>query len=223
VAFGDPTNARVATLGLNPSRIEFEMDGLELDGTKRRFETLRSLGVDSLETADAATVERVLSRCNDYFSGNPYRRWFDQLEMVLNAVDASFYDGTACHLDLSQWATDPTWNKLDGSIRQRLTDDDAPFLAEQLRNETVKLLLLNGRSVIDGFLTALGAYLSQVHGVGATDFYSGRYEGVDVIGWSTNLQSSFGVTRELRRAIADRVGDLWHPGQSVATDSGSTT
>ena len=209
VAFGDPSTARVATLGLNPSRIEFEVDGVELDGTKRRFETLRSLGIESLEDAQTATIERVLARCNDYFAGNPYRRWFDQLEPILNAVQVSYYDGSACHLDLSQWATDPTWNELDGGIRQRLIADGAPFLAEQLRNEMIELLLLNGRAVINGFATALGAQLSQVATVDGgrttTAFYAGRYERVRVIGWSTNLQSSFGVTSELRRQIASRV------------------
>ena len=113
----------------------------------------------------------------------------------------SYYDGSACHLDLSQWATDPTWNELDGGIRQRLIADGAPFLAEQLRNEMIELLLLNGRAVINGFATALGAQLSQVATVDGgrttTAFYAGRYERVRVIGWSTNLQSSFGVTSEL--------------------------
>jgi hypothetical protein len=216
VAFGDPSRARVATLGLNPSRIEFQVDGVELDGAKRRFETLRSLGVESLEDARAHTIERVLTRCNDYFAGNPYRRWFDQLEPTLNTVGASYYDGSACHLDLSQWSTDPTWNGLTGDARQRLMDDGAPFLAEQLRNETIELLLLNGRAVISGFAAALGVQLTQVTGVTpdagtATAFFRGRYEGVDVIGWSTNLQSSFGVTRELRRAIAYRVAELREP------------
>ena len=159
VAFGDPSSARVATLGLNPSRIEFEVDGRELDGAQRRFETLGSLGVDSLEDVEAEAVERVWDRCNDYFAGNPYRRWFDELELVLNTVGTSYYDGSACHLDLSQWATDPTWNKLGTGIRQRLIDEGASFLSDQLREEPIQLLLLNGRAVINGFVRALDAQL----------------------------------------------------------------
>jgi hypothetical protein len=50
VAFGDPRSSPVATLGLNPSRIEFEEDGVELDGHLRRFETLRSLGSTASRT-----------------------------------------------------------------------------------------------------------------------------------------------------------------------------
>ena len=53
VAFGDPSTARVATLGLNPSRIEFEVDGVELDG-------------DQASLRDAAVArDRVARGCAD--------------------------------------------------------------------------------------------------------------------------------------------------------------
>ena len=213
VAFGNPSASRVATLGLNPSRVEFEVDGHELDSARRRFETLGSLGLHSLEDAPAPAVAKVWERCNGYFQGNPYRRWFDLLEEVLNAVGASYYDGSACHLDLSQWATDPTWSGLDASVRDRLVVEDAEFLAEQLRTEPIELLLLNGRGVIDGFVNALDGQLTQVPGVvndgGApTAFFLGSFEDVRVVGWSTNLQSSYGVTRVLRERIAARVREL---------------
>jgi hypothetical protein len=215
VAFGNPRTSRVATLGLNPSRIEFTVDGSELEGVARRFETLESLNVRSLEDAPALAIAKVVQRCNGYFQGNPYRRWFDRLEDVLRAVGASYYDGTACHLDLSQWATDPVWNALDSSIRERLMHDGAAFLIEQLRCEPIELLLLNGRGVINGFVGAVGDQLHQVRGVSdyeaAAAFYAGSFERTRVIGWSTNLQSSWGVTKELRRLIAERVGELSGP------------
>ena len=51
IAFGE-CRARVATLGLNPSRKEFHAsNGRALSGDDRRFETLRSLGVTKLEDA----------------------------------------------------------------------------------------------------------------------------------------------------------------------------
>src|SRR5437867_10588548 len=34
----------------------------------------------------------------------------------------------ACHLDLSQWATDPTWKHLSRTARERLVRDDVGFL-----------------------------------------------------------------------------------------------
>lgn len=213
VAFGDPRRARVATLGLNPSRIEFEIHGRELDGASRRFETLRSLGVPRLDDATDTAVARVWRRCNRYFDGNPYRRWFDRLEEIVNAVGGSYYGGSACHLDLSQWATDPTWNGLGSEVRARLVADDVEFLRTQLRSEPIGLLLLNGRGVLNAFEIAFGCdFRCEAGSVNdrtvTTRFYTGRIGNVHVIGWSTNLQSSFGVTRTLRAEIAVRVGEL---------------
>jgi len=212
VAFGNPHHARVATLGLNPSRVEFEVKGVELDGAARRFETLGSLGVKRLLDAPQGVIERVWLRCNDYFHGNPYS-WFRRLEEPLNAVGASYFDDTACHLDLTQWATDPTWNGLGRRVQERLVAEDADFLREQLRAEPVSLLLLNGRSVLTAFERVLGGCL-RVVGLPVTDggttttLYQGEIEGVRVLGWSTNLQSSFGVTRVLRAKLAEQLATL---------------
>jgi hypothetical protein len=65
VSFGDVRASRVATVGLNPSRIEFEVKGVELDGAQRRFETTQSLGISSLVEAPAKAVEAIFWRCND--------------------------------------------------------------------------------------------------------------------------------------------------------------
>ena len=44
-SFGDLSNASIATIGLNPSNLEFvDEKGKELDGSRRRFHTLNSLG-----------------------------------------------------------------------------------------------------------------------------------------------------------------------------------
>lgn len=211
VAFGDPRRARVATLGLNPSRAEFEEGGIELEGPRRRFETLRSLGVTTLEDAHDSVIDRVWERCNGYFHGNPYR-WFDRLEEVLNAVGASYFDESACHLDLSQWATDPTWGGLTSEARQRLTAKDSAFLLTQLQAEPIDLLLLNGLGVLRAFRSALDGDLQPAGGVEdrsvRTMLHVGAIRGIQVVGWSTNLQSSFGVTKELRNKLALRISEL---------------
>lgn len=65
------------------------------------------------------------------------------------ACGASYKLGSACHLDLVQWATDPIWSKLATAIRKRLIADDAQFLASQLQqNERLWLLLVNGTGVL---------------------------------------------------------------------------
>jgi hypothetical protein len=213
VAFGDPRSSPIATLGLNPSRIEFEVSGTELDGPLRRFETLRSLGLERLSNAPAEAVDRIWGRCLGYFHGNPYRRWFDRLEEMVAALGASYYADTACHLDLSQWATDPTWNGLSSDVRRRLVREDLSFLREQLQTESIRLLLLNGRAVVQAFERIVGDDLRPERETVrdrsvTTTLFTGSYAGIAVVGWSTNLQSGFGVTKVLRQLLAERVGEL---------------
>jgi hypothetical protein len=209
ISFGGPVSASVATLGLNPSWNEFLNDAkAELSGKLRRLETLTSLGAARLETAPTDVVSRVVVACDCYFQTNPYRWWFNQLEPLLNAVGASYYDGSACHLDLVQWATYPIWRQLGPTVRRRLLGEDVPFLAEQLNDSGLRLLLLNGRSVIDAFASAFEAHMEEVERVAATRVFQGELHGTRVIGWSTNIQSSFGVTNLLREAIASRLHEL---------------
>lgn len=209
VSFGRFRTSTVATLGLNPSRQEFlDTSGNELIGPQRRFETLSSLEVPDLAQARIPLIERVANACEDYFDRNPYRRWFDQLEPVVQRVGASYYVGTACHLDLVQWATDPTWGALPPAIRTRLLGEDVPFLADQLRFSGIRLLLLNGRAVINFFSEATGVKMQAIAGITKSSFVLGELLGVRVIGWSLNLQSSFGVSNATRRELAERVAQV---------------
>lgn len=218
VAFGNAQLAKAATLGLNPSRVEFLDDaGALLDGEARRLATHMSLGATDLAAASTSTVARVLEDCNAYFDRNPYRRWFDQLTPILTACGASYYDRSACHLDLVQWATDPTWGGLrPASLRKRLIADDARFLEQQLRNENIRVLLVNGagtwrqlRRMAAGRLVITGQ--TQIEGLGyqPTTLIKGQLFGrVQLVAWSTNLQSSFGVTTALREALPTAVAAL---------------
>lgn len=215
VSFGNARIATVATLGLNPSRVEFAEKGVELTDASRRLATLTSLGVSDLVEAPREAVAQVLEDCNTYFDRNPYRFWFDQLIPVLNACGASYYDGSACHLDLVQWATDPIWGKLKrASLQKQLLEEDAHFLAEQLRNENLRLLLVNGMGVVNQLqMTIAGSLEEQEPIVGYassnTRLFSGMlFDRVRVIAWSTNLQSSWGVTDELRSELPKCVAAL---------------
>lgn len=217
VAFGDAQRAHVATLGLNPSKAEFlDRSGKELRGTDRRLATHSSLGTSDLADAPTDVIAQALSDCNSYFKRNPYRRWFDQLNLILGHCNASYYEGTACHLDLVQWATDPTWGGLSKEIRLRLIESDIPFLMEQLANENIGILLVNGAGVIDQLKEYTDAKLDEVDRiVGYANVDSRLLVGtilgrIKIVGSSTNIQSSFGVTRELRNEIARRVGLLAH-------------
>ena len=143
VSFGNSQRARVATLGLNPSRMEFvDSRRVLLKGKNRRLATHESLGTSDLSCAPQEVVLQVLEDCNTYFRRRPYWQWFGKLEPILAACGASYCGGSGCHLDLVQWATDPTWGKLQTATRKRLVADDARFLASQLQNERLRLMLV---------------------------------------------------------------------------------
>lgn len=190
VAFGVARKARIATLGLNPSRIEFlDGDGIELRGEERRLETLTSLRVSNLAAAPDAAVERVFHSCNVYFHRRPYR-WFDRLEKVLGHVNASYYGGSACHLDLVQWATNPTWGGLSRAERAALLQSDLPFLRRQLSQEHVRLLLLNGRTIVRACQDLLGVRMAEAPTAakGRVRVFTGRAaSGLILVGWNINL------------------------------------
>ena len=216
VAFGNSRTATIATLGLNPSRKEFLDDsGNELMGSERRLATLKSLGVSALADAPTKAVEQVLQACDAYFQNKPYWGWFGKLEEVLQHFGASYIDCSACHLDLVQWATDPTWNNLrPAKLKRQLIDADANFLKAQLTNENITLLLVNGSGVADQLCKKLGASLREVDRIDGlwqhrVRLCEGKVFGrVRVISWNPNLQSSPGVSNELILEIAKRVADI---------------
>lgn len=218
ISFGNSRSAQVATLGLNPSRLEFcDQRGCELVGSSRRLATHASLGTTDLSSAPVDVIAQVLADCNSYFHRNPYRGWFNQLEPLLNACNASYYNDSACHLDLVQWATDPTWGNLrPAALRKRLLDADRQFLIDQLSNEHIRLLLVNGNGALKQLKNIVDAdftRLEPVVGLGYKDTRlstSTILNRVFVIAWSTNLQSSRGVTTEQRSEIKKRVVDLAH-------------
>ncbi len=217
VSFGDAQFAKVATLGLNPSRLEFlDNGGTLLDGWKRRLATHESLGTADLKRASLKLVMQVLNDCNSYFQRRPYWGWFQQLGPLLEACGAKYCDGSACHLDLVQWATDPTWRKLPAAMGTKLIAEDAKFLASQLKQENLRLLLVNGRGVLRQLCRSMAGDLElqeikRIEGCAKvpTRLFSGRiFRRVQVVAWSTNLQSSFGVTSELRAELPKRIAAL---------------
>jgi hypothetical protein len=209
IAFGDPRRSEIASLGINPSWHEFNgADGNLLAGQKRRLSTLASLGAKSTCALTEDQIKIIVEECAAYFSGNPYRRWFDSLDQVLqDGLGVSYYDRSACHLDLVQWATAPAWVKLTPAVGQSLLQESLVHLRNQLRFGNVRLVVLNGREVIEQVirigLAKLGASGTlHVNARLPCSLYSGLGEKVRFLGWSTNLQSSFGVSREFKNRLA---------------------
>jgi hypothetical protein len=227
LAFGDPTTATIATLGLNPSRVEFlDESGAILGPEQRRLVDLPQLGLPDLHDATDEQLQAVVDGCDGYFERKPYWRWFRPLDALLHSgFGVTYTDGSACHLDLSQWATDPVWSGLSGRHRRVLIEQDAPFLAEQLQQENVQVLLLCGRAVLTA-MTGAGLVklekVAQVTNAARTlscDVLGGTAGSAAAYGWSSNLQSQPGVDNHLKQRLAEALADLINNegGQPVAT------
>lgn len=232
-SFGDLANSRVATLGLNPSNREFmDESGNELEGDRRRFHTLNSLGLKSWTEVDVRHLTMILESCRSYFQGNPYDTWFKRLDQVVNAANASFYDigCSACHLDLIPYATSRKWTELSPKQRSSLLHVTADTLGLLLRDSPVRILLLNGQSVVSKFQEIAGITLEREEMPGWTlpreqkpEVAGFAYRGtittisgitlgheVSVFGYNHNLQSSFGVTKGVIQAIREWISKAVH-------------
>ena len=232
LCFGDVEKACVATLGLNPSNREFvDVAGNELTGVERRFHTLESLGLESWLDADTRHIDLILEACRSYFVTNPYELWFRKLDQVLTGVNASYFDPTnmACHLDLVPYATRKKWSELSTDVMATLVASCGDVLGLVLRASAVRLLILNGMSVVRGFQEFTGCVLetrripawtlrrrtrSDVVGVafsGIVDNIGGVSldREIVVLGFNHNLQGSFGVSSDVIRAIRAWIAKEW--------------
>jgi hypothetical protein len=204
IAFGNPVRARVATLGINPSRNEFlSQSGALMVGKKRRLATLESLNILDRRAMDEGHGESVMDSCADYFKVRSYA-WFKPLNFILTESIGASYGTDACHLDLVQWATNPVWRALDKTIRSKLLDDGVEFLRAQLASEKYRLVIVNGRTVMN-FVEAAGitSWLSvgPVLGNPTTHLYVGERGDQRFLGWSCNLQSQPGARRHIEALI----------------------
>ena len=228
--FGDARLATVATVGINPSNREFtDVGGGELAGEERRLPTLRSLGLSRWADADSRHLRTVIAACDSYFRKRPYDRWFGVLERILEPSGHTFYglSPSACHVDLVPFATHHKWGGLPSGDRIRLLDvNDEPF-SLLVRSTSIRLLILNGRSVVDAFQDTFDVRLDpvkmprwdlrrvsgHVKGFGYVGTVS-TLAGVPldrqllIAGFNHNLQSSFGVTGEAIDAIGEWLAEL---------------
>lgn len=214
--FGDAPHAQVATVGINPSRSEFvDKHGQELLGDDRRLPILHSLDIAEWDSARSQHLNCAISDLNNYFRNRPYDRWFSILERILRPCGWTYYGSkpTACHLDLVPYPTASKWNEIGATERCRLLKLGGQSLPFIIRDLPIREVILNGRSVVEGFEQLMGSRLTPkrvrswdlrrpsgvVRGfafVGASDELAGVPLGrrLVVTGFNHNLQSSFGVS-----------------------------
>lgn len=224
VSFGNPANSKVATVGLNPSNLEFfDNNGIELRAPHHRFESLSTLQARDWDEVARQGVQRVWQACEDYFYRNPYDQWFKRLEKVLVGTGATYYSRIgeqACHLDLVPFATAEKWSALNTAHRSGLIELGIPSLVRTIKASDLRVLLLNGSTVVREFNRLLGDRALDSHEMPAWSLQGGRVPGVShigritelnglaldrellVLGYNHNIQSSFGVTTDVVSRIA---------------------
>lgn len=232
--FGDIEISKVATLGLNPSNREFiDASGEELTGSNRRFHTLQSLGISDWRSLNKEHISLIERSYRDYFKTNPYNGWFKRLDELLVGVDASYYGNKlfeACHLDLIPFATYEKWTHLTSKQKRVLLESSKVHLIETLKNTNIELLILNGRSVVNAFQVLTDEKISsrEMASWALPRTKGGNIKGyayeakvskisgqrlnkeVNVIGFNHNIQSSFGVTKQVKKAIRDWISRYRH-------------
>ena len=231
--FGDILNAEIATLGLNPSNREFvNANGTELTGEERRFPTLYSLGIKKWEDASQKEFEIIEESCSSYFENNPYDRWFKILDDLLSGVSSSYYKGmpkVACHLDLVPFTTSKKWSELNNTQQKSLLNYSESFFLSLLENSNINTLILNGQTVVDSFCHSTKLKLNKtmkpawslarksgnnVKGYsyfGLTDKIGSKKidRQIMILGYNHNLQSSFGVSKEVKYSINNWISEQY--------------
>jgi hypothetical protein len=224
ISFGNLSSSKIATLGLNPSNREFvDYNGKELDGIQRRFHTLSSLGISKWSAIREEHLLSIIELCQQYFFRNPYNEWFKKLDYIISGTSMSYYfpSGEACHLDIIPYATSCKWTELNVEQRSLLFKMADNTLGQLLKHSPVELIVLNGQTVVQSLEQLAGVRLTKrlmtswtlprKEGKGVSGYsYTGsisKIAGVQlsrkikVLGYNHNIQSSFGVTKQVNTAI----------------------
>jgi len=229
VSFGDFTKSRVATIGINPSSIEFldKSKNATCNGMypedKKKLADLETVGILSTDPLDDDTAqyylgsvgaETIWKGCRDYFlSPNAYWKWFGDLENILEKLSVSYKDSSACHLDLSPWATDPVFSELKPAQQKSLLLGEADFLRWQIAKSPIELLILNGAQTkesifsLDDFDLGLIEEFTYTSGGASrtSEFFTGwGPSGVQIRGWTVNLQA-LQVTNDEKQGVFEQL------------------
>ena len=209
LSFGDYTKAQIATLGINPSSLEFvDKRGKILQGPLKRLTDLDALKLPLDKHLNSQTyIDEIWEGCKSYFSieKNPYWDWFDDLENILLDLNFSYKNGSACHLDLFPLSTKRMFSKLSESEQFICITKFQFLLSEQLKNSQIKTILFNGAtvekslSVIQNYDVSIDStieYSVQGRKVNSNLFVGGTSTGQKILGWSANLQAFRGSSSE---------------------------
>jgi hypothetical protein len=222
VYLGDPARARVATLGINPPQRQFlDASGRLLTGGRRRLATLDSLGVRDHSELTPAHAAVIVDECTRYFDRHPYH-WFETLDdIVRTGLGASYFAGTACHLDLVQWATTTNWAGLPPAMQADLLAADVGFVRRRLDEGDLRVVVVTGRPALrwvqeSGLVTWQRA--ATLDGTPPASVYTGVRDALRFVGWSCNVQAHAGAAAHAPR-LAELAAELCSLGVMAPTAS----
>lgn len=194
--FGNIERARVATISINPSNLEFEdKSGNLLQMPHKRFADRVFLSEKDTDTLSENHAKGVYESLCGYFRNKPYKTWFDRLEKnVEEILGGSYYDGTMVHLDIYPWATKKKWSKLRAAEKkQALNKYD--LLKKILRNKNFAYIYINGKATKEQLEKYFDKKIHEtpVKISGQTwKIYEGELDdNTKLIGLSCNIQSSY--------------------------------
>jgi len=215
--FGDLLNARIATIGLNPSWQEYlspiKQGKLELTGLDRRFETLTSLdSSDRSALTDQQCTQAIDTMCAYFQPGKPIYSWFRALDRVTRGLGYSYERGEVAHLDLIQEATDPAWSELGKKKPEELRSLrqlDQPFLRWEIEQVPLTMLVCNGKTVFDTVRTLLNGRVVCNDKMALITWYIATARVIDrtvsILGWNIPLARATGLGTEGEKNLGSRL------------------
>lgn len=222
--FGDPKQALLATIGINPSDKEFiNSNGYEISNTERRFHTLTSLKLETWDEITNTNLKKLEASCLNYFQNNPYNSWFSPLNSLISSAGFSYYSNLfhACHLDIIPFATSKKWGTISNQEQLQLIKAYGVYIGYILSDSKIETIILNGTTVIRLFSNISNVSLTRenipdwdiLHSSGnkvrglAFRGHVSTILGIElgrkilVLGYNHNIQSSFGVSSKIRENI----------------------
>lgn len=193
IYFGNYNDAKACTISINPSDKEFKNGkGKLLDNGKERLCSRKMLNVPDSKKLSNSQAQKVIDYCEKYFHNNPYKTWFNPIDCFIKQFGYSYKEpgyGTCVHLDLVQWATDK-WSKIPENIKSKHLDNDLPILKHLLSKKDLKIMFLNGKTVIENIKQHLNINLEERLAKfknRTLRIYFGKYNKINIIGWNLVL------------------------------------
>jgi len=202
VCFGDITQAKALTIGINPSSSEFtKLVGKQrvlLTGGERKLADLKYLEAEETQALNDDQVSQVWQGCLDYFDGPYYKFWFSKMrDTVLTPAGFDYVGRSAAHLDLIQWATDPLWQKMkeeDPAEAAAHLKADLPFLVKQIEASDAEFFFLSGTPVVESLTELFDLkFIEKTAAEGKSkqnSLYIGKWKNAVVLGTSMNVPDS---------------------------------